>query len=103
MSVPTKIRASVAGDAAEVKILMTHPMENGSRKGPDGKIIPANFVRNITVTIGGRTYLDAQWGGGISRDPYLAFRAKGAKSGESIVVAYEDSNGGKGTAEGKVG
>lgn len=103
MSVPTKIRASASGDSAEVKILMTHPMENGSRKGPDGKTIPANFIRNIMVTIGGRTYLDAQWGGGISKDPYLAFRAKGVKSGEGIVVTYEDNNGNKGTAEGKVG
>ncbi len=102
MSVPTKIRAAMSGDAAEVKILMTHPMENGLRKSPDGKQIPANFIRNVTVTIGGKTYLDAEWGGGVSKDPYLVFRAKGAKSGDKIVLAYEDNAGNKGTAEAAV-
>jgi sulfur-oxidizing protein SoxZ len=99
MAVPTKIRASMAGDVADIKILMTHPMENGLRKGADGKLIPANFIRNVTVTIGGKTYLDAQWGGGVSKDPYLVFRARGAKSGDKIVIAYEDNSGQKGTAE----
>lgn len=36
MSVPTKIRALMSGDVADAKILMTHPMENGLRKGADG-------------------------------------------------------------------
>lgn len=103
MAVPTKIRASMAGGAAEVKILMSHPMENGLRKGADGKLIPANFIRNVTVTISGKTYLDAQWGGGISKDPYLMFRAKGAKSGDKIVLAYEDNAGEKGSVEAAVG
>ena len=102
MSVPTKIRASMAGGAAEVRILMTHPMENGLRKGADGKLVPANYIRNVTITIGGKTYLDAQWGGGIAKDPYLVFRAKGAKSGDKIVLAYEDNAGGKGTTEATV-
>lgn len=103
MSVPIKIRASMAGGAAEVKILMSHPMENGLRKGADGKLIPANFIRNVTVTVGGKTYLDAQWGGGVSKDPYLMFRAKGAKSGDKVALAYEDNTGEKGTAEATVG
>lgn len=103
MSVPTKIRASMAGGAAEIKILMTHPMENGLRKGADGKLVQANFIRNVTITIAGKTYLDAQWGGGISKDPYLAFRAKGVKAGDKIVLAYEDNAGGKGTTEATVG
>lgn len=103
MPVPTKIRANMVGDAAEVKILMTHPMENGLRKGADGKLIPANFIRNVTVTIGGKTYLDAQWGGGVSKDPYLVFRARGAKSGDKIVLSYEDNVGEKGSAEAAVG
>lgn len=102
MTVPTKIRASVAGGTAEVKILMSHPMENGLRKGADGKLIPANFIRNITVSIGGKTHLDAQWGGGVSKDPYLSFRARGVKTGDKIVVSYEDNAGVKGSAEASV-
>lgn len=102
MTVPTKIRASVAGSVAEVKILMSHPMENGLRKGADGKLIPANFIRNVTVSIGGKTHLDAQWGGGVSKDPYLSFRARGVKAGDKIVVSHEDNIGVKGFAEAAV-
>jgi sulfur-oxidizing protein SoxZ len=99
MSVPTKIRATASGNVTEVKILMSHPMETGLRKGSDGKPIPANFIRNVSVTIGGKTYLDAQFGVGVSKDPFLMFRARGARPGDKIVVAYEDSSGSTGTAE----
>ena len=46
--------------------------------------------------------LDAQWGGGISRNPYLAFKVKGAKKGDK-VVSWEDNQGAKETAEATIG
>jgi sulfur-oxidizing protein SoxZ len=103
MSVPTKIRATVSGNVADVKILITHPMENGLRKGADGKLIPANFIRNLTVSIGGKTFLDAEWGGGVSKDPYLSFRARGVRAGDKVLVAHEDNFGNKGSTEATVG
>lgn len=102
MSVPTKIRASISGNVAEVRILMSHPMENGLRKAPDGKPIPADFIRNISVTIGGKTYLEAQFGVGVAKDPYLMFRARNVKAGDTIVLTHEDNSGNKGSAEGVV-
>jgi sulfur-oxidizing protein SoxZ len=104
MSLPQniKVRAAASGSVAEVRILMSHPMENGLRKGPDGKIVAADFVRALTVTIGGKTYLDAQFGGGISKDPYLGFRANDAKSGDKIVLTFEDNSGAKGSFEASV-
>ncbi|MDO9636339.1 MAG: thiosulfate oxidation carrier complex protein SoxZ, partial [Thiobacillus sp.] len=32
MAEPMRIRATMAGDVADVKVLMNHPMETGTRK-----------------------------------------------------------------------
>jgi len=98
-----KIRASMTGDSAEVKCLMNHPMETGLRKdAKTGQLVPAHFIKNVVATVGGKTVLDAQWAGGISRNPYLAFKVKGAKKGDKVVVSWEDNQGAKETAEASI-
>ncbi len=98
-----KIRASMKDGAAEVKCLMNHPMETGLRKDPKtGQVVPAHHITNVTATVGGKTVMDAQWGGGISKNPYLAFRVKGAKAGDKVTVSWEDNKGEKGSADATV-
>ena len=36
MAGPMKIRATAAGGFTDIRVLMTHPMETGQRKDPDG-------------------------------------------------------------------
>ena len=104
MAEPMKIRASVKGDEAEVKCLMNHPMETGLRKdAKTGAVVPAHHITNVTATVNGATVLDAQWGGGISKNPYLAFKVKGAKKGDKVVVNWVDNTGDKNTAEAAIG
>ena len=104
MAEPMKIRASMSGDAAEVKCLMNHPMETGLRKdAKTGAVVPAHHITNVTATVGGKTVLDAQWGGGISKNPYLAFKVKGAKAGDTVTVNWVDNKGDKNSAEAKIG
>jgi len=95
-----KIRASMKGDAAEVKCLMNHPMETGLRKdAKTGQVVPAHHITTVVATLNGKTVMDAQWGGGISKNPYLAFRVKGAKAGDKVAITWEDNKGGKESAE----
>jgi sulfur-oxidizing protein SoxZ len=47
--------------------------------------------------------MDAQWGGGISKNPYLAFRVKGAKAGDKVVISWTDNKGESTTADTTVG
>jgi sulfur-oxidizing protein SoxZ len=47
--------------------------------------------------------LDAQWGGGISKNPYLAFKVKGAKAGDKVAVHWVDNTGDKNSAEATIG
>ena len=93
----------VRAGSGEIKVLMTHPSENGLRKdAKSGQLVPAHFVKNVTVTVNGKTVLDGQWGGGISKDPYLGFKVKGLKAGDKVTVSAEDNKGDKGGGEATV-
>lgn len=88
-----KMRAQLKGDYVEVKVLMSHPMETGRKKGDDDKLIPAHFVQLVTATLNGKPVLEAQWGTGIAKNPYLTFRLKSAKLGDAISVTWHDNFG----------
>ena len=104
MAEPMKIRASMAGNAAEVKCLMNHPMETGLRKdAKTGAVVPAHHITNVTATLNGKPVLKAHWGPAISKNPYLQFRVKGAKAGDKIGVTWVDNKGDKRTDEATVG
>ena len=102
MSEPMRIRATLQGDVADVRILMRHPMETGTRKDGKGQIVPVHFIHSVIVTHNGKTVLDAQWSQAISRDPFLGLRVKGAKAGDKISVTWTDNKGGKRTDEATV-
>jgi sulfur-oxidizing protein SoxZ len=93
MADPMRIRANMAGDKVEVRVLMAHEMETGLRKDASGKIVPAHFIRNVTVTHAGRTVLSAQWGTSVSRNPFLHFRFSGGKPGEKVSITWVDNKG----------
>lgn len=88
-----KMRAQLKGDFVEVKVLMSHPMETGRRKDDFNQLIPAHFVQLLTATLNGKTVLEAQWGTGISKNPYLTFRLRGANVGDIIEVTWHDNLG----------
>ena len=99
MADPMKIRASVAGDSTEVKVLMSHEMETGLRKDAQGNVIPAWFIQNVTIAHNGKPVLSAQWGPAIAKNPFLAFKFKGGAKGDKIQVTWVDSRGEKRTDE----
>jgi sulfur-oxidizing protein SoxZ len=90
----------VRAGTGEIKILMTHPSENGLRKdAKTGQLVPAHFVKNVTVAVNGKTVMEGEWGGGVSKDAYLGFKVKGLKAGDKVTVNAEDNTGDKGSAE----
>ncbi len=95
-----KIRATLNGDVADVKVLMFHPMETGLRKDPvTGDIVPLHFIQRVLATHNGKTVLDAQWSQAVSKNPFLNFRVRGAKAGDKVAVSWEDNKGDKGSIE----
>ncbi|MEZ0232537.1 MAG: thiosulfate oxidation carrier complex protein SoxZ [Methylophilaceae bacterium] len=88
-----KLRAQLNDDIAEIKVLMSHPMETGRRKNDAGEIVPAHFIQLVTMLLNDKIVLEAQWGTSIAKDPYLTFHLKGAKIGDKIVIVWHDNQG----------
>ena len=93
MSEPMRIRAQAAADKVTVRVLMSHEMESGQRKDADGKIIPAWHITDVVATWNGKEVLTAEWGPGVSKNPFLQFVVKGAKAGDKIRVSWKDTKG----------
>ena len=98
-----KIRAKVKNGKATVKCLISHPMETGLRKDKkSGKLIPAQFIQEVICESGGKTVMDAQWGGTISKNPFLSFSFTGAKAGDTLKISWVDNTGKNDSTEAKI-
>ena len=99
MAESMKMRARLKGEITEVKVLMGHPMETGRRKNDLDEVIPAHFIQLVTATLNGKPVLEAQWGTGISKNPYLTFHLRGAKAGDTVAVTWHDNQGESNSSE----
>jgi sulfur-oxidizing protein SoxZ len=98
-----KIRAKVEGDVTEVKMLIKHPMETGTRKdSKTGELIPAHFIQQVNCEHNGSNVMTALWGVGISKNPYLSFKFTGAKAGDTVKVQWVDNKGESDSAEASI-
>jgi sulfur-oxidizing protein SoxZ len=88
-----RIRAQASGNGAVVRVLMSHEMESGQRKDAAGKTIPAWHITEVTATHNGKTVLTAEWGPAVSKNPFMQFTVKGAKSGDKIAITWKDNKG----------
>jgi len=95
MAEPIKIRAQIKGDTTDVKVLLNHPMETGQSRDPRGQLIPAHFIQTVTVTLNGKPVMEADLSQGVSKNPFLSFRIKGAKAGDKLTVTWVDNMGDK--------
>jgi sulfur-oxidizing protein SoxZ len=88
-----KIRAKMEGNVANVRVLITHEMETGLRKDNLGVLIPAHFIDKVILMHNGQVALEAQWGAGISKNPYLACFLENAKVGDKVTLIWTDNLG----------
>ena len=103
MAEPMKIRATMEGDLANIKVLMNHAMETGQRKdAKTGQVIPAHFIQTVTAQMNGKVVLEAQWSQAVSKNPFLGFKVKGAKVGDKVSVSWTDNKDDKNQAEATV-
>ena len=85
------------GEMIEVKTLISHVMETGQRRAPDGKLIPRSIINTFTAKYAGAEVFSAELHPGISANPYLSFFMKVPGPGEFEFAWIED--GGKQTVE----
>jgi sulfur-oxidizing protein SoxZ len=99
MAKKIKFRAKEKDGIVTVKAILNHVMESGRRKDKEsGKVIPAHYIKTVTLKIGDKTVLVGNLSGSISKNPYLSFKYKGAK-GETLKLDWVDSKDEKATAE----
>jgi sulfur-oxidizing protein SoxZ len=90
----TRLQAKFNEGVTEVKALIKHPMETGQTKDLEtGKLIPAHFIEEISCEHNGEVVMFAQWGIGISANPYLAFQFEGGKVGDKVKLTWKDNQG----------
>jgi sulfur-oxidizing protein SoxZ len=96
-----KMRATLGDDGVTtVKILISHPMDTGLVKDKKtGNLIPAHFIQEVVCEHNGNNVLTAEWGPAVSKNPYLSFRFKGAKAGDTVKVNWVDNQGNSDSGE----
>ncbi len=99
MTDPMRIRAQVQGDKTTVRVLVSHEMETGQRRAPDGKLVPAWFIQTIKAEYAGKPVFSAQWGPAVSKNPFTQFTFKGGKAGDKVKVTWIDNQGATRTDE----
>ena len=98
-----RMRTRAQDGGVELQILISHPMETGLRTDKNtGKKIPPHFIQKVNVELNGKVVVVVSTGTGVSEDPLLGFRLKGAKSGDKLKVFWSDNLGESGTLEGVV-
>src|SRR5258708_12859139 len=102
MASTIRVRATASGETTEVQALIQHPMDSGFVKDAQGALIPPHFIQELTFEYDGKAVFVADWGGGVSKDPYVKFAFKGGKKGDDLKVSWVDTKGATATTPPKI-
>ena len=99
MAADIKLRGKIKDGVAEIKSLMPHPMETGTRREESGDVVPAHYIEEVVCQHNGENFLRAVWGPSISKNPYFAFSVRNVSPGHIISVRWTDNLGESGSGE----
>jgi sulfur-oxidizing protein SoxZ len=89
-----KISVKLDGNTADVKSLMLHPMDTGSRIDPDtGETVPAHHITQLVFTNNDRVVMVANFSTAVSKDPFFGFSFEGARAGDVLKARWVDNLG----------
>lgn len=87
INVPKTVRR---GQAFEVKVLISHPMESGQRRDAMGAAIPRDIINHFVCMLDGEVVLDADFFPAIAANPFLSFSVAAEKSGILTLTFIDD-------------
>ena len=87
--VPSRI---TRGDVITVNAIISHPMDTGFFRTPEGAPIPAYFIQDVVVSYDGQEIARFEWTSGISRDPLVSFTLKADKEAP-LTMVWTDNKG----------
>ena len=89
-----RIRISIKDELTTVQAILKHPMDTGNSRDPEtGNMIPAFFIETVTIHHGDKEIMTCDWSRAVSKNPYLSFTFTGAKTGDTVRISWQDSNG----------
>lgn len=89
-----RIKARKKGEIIEVKSLFNHIMETGRRiDKATGALIPAHYITEVAAHHNNELVLEAYFGPGVSKNPYMEFKIIGGASGDTVSLSYVDNLG----------
>ncbi len=81
------------GEVATFMFLIEHPMQPGTIKDPKtGKIIPADYITTIKVSLNDKEISTIHNGPGVSSNPIFTIKFKAIESGK-LSITYTDNHG----------
>jgi len=89
ISVPKQVKR---GEAFDVKLLISHPMESGQRRDAMGAAIPRDIINRFVCTLDGAEVLRAELFPAIAANPFLSFSVVADKSG-TLAMTFTDDHG----------
>jgi sulfur-oxidizing protein SoxZ len=99
----SKLRATLKDGVTTVAALISHPMEVGTRRDPStDQLIPRHFIQEIIWRHGTETVMSADWGWGVSTNPYLSFQFEGGHLGDLVTLQWIDNRGMTETVEARI-
>ena len=78
------------GETIVIRTLISHVMESGQRRGPDGNLVPRSIINRFTVEFEGEFVVDAALEPAISANPYFEIEAVVPRTGDFTFTWYDD-------------
>jgi len=93
MSAKSRIRLpdqATIGEVIEIKTLIAHPMETGTRRNSDGTLVPRLLLHTFETKFAGQEVFRATLHTGTAANPFISFFMKVAGPGEFEFTWIED-------------
>ncbi len=88
-----KIRTKRLEGNTQIRVLITHPMENGRLKDEKDELIPAHYIQQLRIEHNEIKIIVCHIAGSISKNPYFDFLLKGGNAGDKITISWIDNLG----------
>ena len=88
LRLPAQVKA---GDIIEIRTLITHVMETGQRRNPEGQEIPRDIIKRFEARFEGELVFAMDLAPAISANPYIAFPFRVERAGRFEMVWTNDA------------
>ncbi len=87
LNVPKRARV---GEIIEIRLLISHPMESGQRRGPNGQPYPRDIIHSLRAEFDGELVVELDLYPAIAANPFFAFTMQAEHSGTLSLTWIDD-------------